>query len=104
VPTWDYLHRIEYFRVLAKGERIHEHTEVVADAGWCFRRAGMTRDEWLSYYTRVCAIDYLDRRQAAPGTWLAVVYQQRGAKRRLLCSATLSRRAELAADRRSDGR
>lgn len=103
-PTCDYPHRIEYYRVLGRGERIHEYTEVVTDAGWCFRRAGMTRDEWLGYYTRVCATDYLDRTCAAPGRWLVVIDQQRGDERRLLCSITMTHQAEVSSITLADAR
>jgi hypothetical protein len=89
--TWRYLHRVDYFR-LGNGEsRVLEHTERIADAGWCFRRAGMTRDEWLTYYTELCAHDFLTRARAVSGNWLVIVYQDRGASdQRLVCSIRLT--------------
>src|SRR5437764_10588458 len=84
---WNYLHRIDYFLVGKGGTRTLEHTEVVEDAGWGFRRDGMTRDEWRVHYTRVCAEDFLDRVHGATGEWVVIVYQDRGTDNRpLVCS------------------
>jgi hypothetical protein len=88
--TWHYLHRVDYFRLGKAHSRVLEHTEQVADAGWCFRRAGMTRNEWLAYYTELCAREFLDRAHAAKGVWMVIVYQDRGPDdQRLLCSIRL---------------
>jgi hypothetical protein len=89
--SWDYLYRIDYFRLGKAHSRVLAHTERVADAGWCFRRAGMTRNEWLAYYTEMCAREFLDRVGAAKGTWIVIVYEDRGPNdQRLLCSVRLS--------------
>jgi hypothetical protein len=75
MPTWDYWHRLEYRREIAKGNRVLEYTEYAEDAGWTFRRKGLTREEWFVYYTRCCAEDFLDRMGARPGTWVVAVYR-----------------------------
>jgi len=71
----DYLHRIEYRRELSKYERVHTYTELADDHGFCFRRRGMTREEYLAFYTRACADDYLTRMGAAAGIWVVSVYR-----------------------------
>lgn len=78
-------HEIEYRRVLAHGKRVHEYTEHVDDDGFVTSRRGMSRQEYLVYYTRACAEDFLDRKRAEPGEWLVAVYRTRP-ERELLCS------------------
>jgi hypothetical protein len=105
MTKWNYLHRIEYVRVV-KGERIHERTELVEDAGFCYTRNGMTREQWLVYYTKACAEDYLLRTGLATGIWLVTVYQQRPEdENRLLCSIRTrwTGRIEPAANGLADG-
>lgn len=75
MPTWDYWHRIEYRRELAKGHRLHEHTELVEDAGWTLKYKGVTREQWFARYTHACAEDYLARARAHPGMWVVAVWR-----------------------------
>jgi hypothetical protein len=82
--TWDYTYRIEYHRVLGTDQRALEHVERVEDAGFCMGRDGMTRQEWLTNYTRTCAMDYLERMQIPPGDWLVIVYPD--TEKSALCS------------------
>ena len=58
MPTWNYWHRIEYRRELAKGRCVHEYTEVVEDQGWTLTHIRVPREEWFAYYTRGCAEDF----------------------------------------------
>jgi hypothetical protein len=55
MPTWDYWHRIEYRREIVTGGRTLKYTEVVEDAGWTFKRKGLTPEQWFVLYTRGCA-------------------------------------------------
>jgi hypothetical protein len=63
----DYLHVIEYAR---RNEQV-KYTEVVSDHGWYINSG----EEWRIRYTAGCAQDFLDRRGAAPGEWLVVVWR-----------------------------
>lgn len=73
--TWEYPHAIEYNLVHEDGCRTHEHSELVDDQGWCLRRSDMSREDYLVYYTRACAEDFLHRIRADPGTWIVAVYR-----------------------------
>jgi len=75
MPQWDYWHRIEYRRELAKDRYAHEYTEVVEDEGWTHKRKGVTREEWFVFYTRGCAEDFLRRVGARSGTWVVAVWR-----------------------------
>jgi hypothetical protein len=90
MTTWNYLHRIEYRREYSTAQRVHEYTELVEDMGWCFSHKKEQQDKWLSYYTTVCAEEYLDRVMAAPGKYLVSVYQQRPDERVHVCTVRLS--------------
>lgn len=74
MPTWNYWHRIEYRRELAKGKCVHEYTEVVEDQGWTLTHVRVPREEWFAYYTRGCAEDFLSRVGARSGTWIVAVW------------------------------
>lgn len=74
MPTWDYWYRIEYHHETAKGVSTLEYTEFAEDAGWTFKRKGMTPEQWFAFYTRVCADDFLDRMRARSGTWVVAVW------------------------------
>jgi len=63
----DYLHVIEYAR---RNEPV-KYTEVVSDHGWYINSG----EEWRIRYTAGCAQDFLDRRGAAPGEWVVVVWR-----------------------------
>jgi hypothetical protein len=85
--SWDYTYRIEYHRVLGRDKRALEYVEVVEDAGFCMSRVGMTQQEWLVHYTKVCAVDYLERVNPRPGEWLVIVYRTpKGVARTTVCS------------------
>jgi hypothetical protein len=77
MADWNYLHRIEYRREYSKSRRVHEYTEIVEDMGWCFSHKADIHQQWLAYYTTVCAEEYLDRNLAPHGNYLVSVYQQR---------------------------
>jgi hypothetical protein len=87
MALWDYWHHIDYHRKLPRRKRLLEYTEIVEDQGWCLRRTGMTREQWLATYTRSCAEDFLGRVDAAPGVWIVIVWRApRDAERHLVCS------------------
>ncbi|WP_137811813.1 hypothetical protein [Gandjariella thermophila] len=90
MSRWDYWHHIDYHRKLPRGERVLEYTEIVQDHGWCLRRTGMTREQWLTVYTRSCAEGFLGRVSAAPGVWVVIVWRTpRDARRHVVCSIEL---------------
>jgi hypothetical protein len=63
---------------------------VVDDHGWCFTRAGLTREEWLVRYTQVCADDLLDRVGGQPGQWVVIVWRHpHNGEPTLLCSVRM---------------
>lgn len=91
MPHWNYWHRVEYNLVHDDGSRTHEYSELADDQGWLFRHNTMSREEYLVYYTRACAIDYLDRVHATPGThWVVAVYRLTDSgERKPVCSIRL---------------
>lgn len=90
MADWNYLHRIEYRREYSKSQRVHEYTETVEDMGWCLVDHKEKRERWLSYYTTVCAEEYLDRNLAPKGTYVVSVYQQRADERVHVCTIRLA--------------
>ena len=74
--SWNYLHRLEYRREYSRHHRVHVYTEHVEDHGFTFQRSSMTRAEWYAHYTLLCAEDFLERKAAAPGTYLVSVYRE----------------------------
>ncbi|HEY8371349.1 MAG TPA: hypothetical protein VIL00_01260 [Pseudonocardiaceae bacterium] len=76
---WSYWHRVEYFRI-ERGARVLVDTEDIDDHGPYLGRGGPEE------YARLCAEDYLDRREAPPGRWLVVLWRlDQGRKSRRLC-------------------
>jgi hypothetical protein len=74
MPQWNYWHRVEYRREVAKDQYALEHTEVVEDEGWMHKRKGVAPEAWFVYYTRGCAEDFLSRAGARSGTWIVAVW------------------------------
>lgn len=68
-------HRLEYHRVHGKGRQRHAYTECVEDNGWKLLITGMTREQWFVTYTRVCAEDFLARKNAPSGDYVIAVYR-----------------------------
>jgi hypothetical protein len=90
VDKWNYLHRIEYRREYSKSRRVHVYTETVEDMGWCFSHKKEIQPRWLSYYTTVCAEEYLTRNLAPHGSYIVSVYQERPEGREHVCTIRLA--------------
>jgi len=72
---WGYLHELVYHRELGKGRRQHEHTEFVDDMGFVLEHRAELWENWTVRYSTACALDFLDRKRAYPGTFLVSVYR-----------------------------
>ncbi len=86
---WNYLHRLEYWRELSKYDRVHVFTEIAEDHGFCFHRKGVTRAAWYEHYTRLCALDFLDRKHAEPGVYLVTTLRDLPEVRKSLCTVRI---------------
>lgn len=96
--SWAPWHRLEYQREHAKGQCETVYTERVEDTGWRSRPKGYTDERWFVAYTRCCAEDFLDRRDAPPGTYVVAVYRTgntRAGRGTLLGSIRMTRRARV---------
>lgn len=91
---WNYLHTLEYRREISRYERVLAYTEHIEDHGFCFHSKGLTRVEYYEQYTKCCAVDYLRRRSAVPGSYVVTAIRHLPGSSSILCSIRIHWRNE----------